>query len=81
MALAQNPSGETSSLLSVLSGCLLPPPSLYKYKVCKHTYDPDDDGEGVVFSMLSDDWVCPICGAPKSAYEPLPSNNVLNVLT
>merc|ERR1712070_709251 len=53
-----------------------PPSSIYKCNICKHTYTPDDDGEGVAFVDLDDDWVCPICGAPKSAYEALPSDTV-----
>jgi glutamate synthase domain-containing protein 2/rubredoxin len=36
--------------------------------MCGHLYD--EDKEGVKFADLPDDWVCPICGAPKSLFEP-----------
>jgi len=26
---------------------------------------------GTPFETLPDDWVCPMCGAPKSAFEPV----------
>jgi rubredoxin len=35
---------------------------------CGHIYDPVKDGKGVPFENLPDDWRCPVCGAPKSAY-------------
>lgn len=44
-------------------------------KVCGYIYDPekgDPDNNikpGTAFSELPDDWVCPICGAPKSEFE------------
>jgi rubredoxin len=40
----------------------------FKCKVCKHIYDPDADGKGKTFEELPDDWVCPVCGSPKSAF-------------
>lgn len=50
----------------------------YQCQVCGHIYDPAR-GEGtqgippgVPFEELADDWVCPVCGSPKSLYEPLP---------
>lgn len=58
-----------------------PPTSDYKCNICKHIYDPDADGGGVAFLDLADDWVCPICGAPKSAYEPLAVHEELSVVT
>ena len=35
---------------------------------CAHVYDAKKDGGGLAFEDLPDTWVCPICGAPKSAY-------------
>jgi len=43
----------------------------YKCTVCGYIYDPamGDTGSGAVpgtpFEKLPDDWVCPVCGAPK----------------
>jgi rubredoxin len=42
--------------------------------VCGYIYDPaqgDPDGgiaPGTSFEDLPDDWVCPVCGAAKSAF-------------
>jgi flavin reductase (DIM6/NTAB) family NADH-FMN oxidoreductase RutF/rubredoxin len=47
----------------------------YKCKVCGYIYDPelgDPDGSikpGTPFEKIPDDWVCPVCGAPKSEFE------------
>jgi rubredoxin len=47
----------------------------YTCVVCGWVYDPelgDPDGgipAGVAFSDLPDDWVCPVCGAPKTEFE------------
>ena len=47
----------------------------YKCKVCGYTYDPEkgdpDTGIGpdTPFGALPDDWVCPLCGAPKLEFE------------
>jgi len=47
-------------------------------KVCGYKYNTAAGDEkhgikpGTVFFELGDDWVCPICKAPKSAFEPLP---------
>lgn len=47
----------------------------YKCKVCGYVYDPGtgdpDSGvtAGTKFEELPDNWVCPICGAPKSEFE------------
>jgi len=47
----------------------------YKCKVCGYVYDPDqgdpDSGiaAGTSFDDLPEEWVCPICGAPKSEFE------------
>ena len=36
--------------------------------MCNHEYDPVADGGGKAFADLPETWVCPRCGAPKSAY-------------
>jgi len=47
----------------------------YKCKVCGYIYDPEngDPDAGInpdtPFEALPDDWVCPLCGAPKSEFE------------
>ncbi len=47
----------------------------YRCTVCGYIYDPekgDADGgikPGTPFEQLPDSWVCPICGADKSAFE------------
>jgi rubredoxin len=47
----------------------------YKCKVCGYVYDPEngdpDSGitAGTKFEDLPDDWVCPVCSAPKSEFE------------
>lgn len=39
----------------------------YQCKICGYVYD--DSKEGVPFASLPDTWQCPLCGAPKSAFE------------
>lgn len=41
----------------------------YVCSVCLHTYDPLVDGDGKSFEDLAEDWVCPVCGQPKSKYK------------
>ena len=47
----------------------------YRCTVCGWIYDPtigDSDGNippGVPFEQLPDTWVCPVCGADKTAFE------------
>ena len=47
----------------------------YRCTVCGWIYDPeigDPDGgiaPGTPFEQVPDDWVCPVCGAAKSAFE------------
>ncbi|MGM0441792.1 MAG: rubredoxin [Elusimicrobiota bacterium] len=47
----------------------------YVCTVCGYIYDPekgDDTQEikqGTSFEDLPEDWVCPVCGAPKEAFE------------
>ena len=49
----------------------------YVCKVCGYVYDPkkgDPSGNiapGTKFEDLPEDWVCPVCGAPKSQFEKL----------
>jgi len=35
---------------------------------CGHIYDADKDGAGVAFEELPEDWKCPVCYSPKSAF-------------
>lgn len=50
---------------------------MHKYvcPTCGYVYDPEkgdpDNGiaPGTKFEDLPDDWVCPICGVPKSDFE------------
>jgi len=51
-----------------------PPSPGYTCKVCKHVYDADRDGGGLAFEDLPDTWVCPQCGAGKSAYKKTAAN-------
>lgn len=45
--------------------------------VCGYIYDPQngdsDSGvsPGTAFEALPDDWVCPVCGAPKDQFKKL----------
>ena len=47
----------------------------YRCTVCGYIYDPEegdptqDIEAGTSFEELPDDWVCPVCGAPKSDFE------------
>lgn len=53
------------------------PMKKYKCNICGYIYDPangDKDGNippGTPFEKLPEDWVCPVCGASKSEFEPL----------
>jgi len=40
----------------------------YVCLVCGYVYDPAENND-VTFSDLSDDWVCPECGAGKDQFE------------
>ena len=40
----------------------------YVCTVCGYEYDPAVEGKP--FSELPDDYVCPVCGAGKSDFEP-----------
>ncbi len=41
----------------------------YRCTVCNYIYD--EEKEGTLFADLPRDWVCPSCGAPLSAFEPI----------
>lgn len=47
----------------------------WRCTICGWIYDPEKGDEaagiapGTAFESLPDDWVCPICGAPKDAFE------------
>lgn len=47
----------------------------YVCTVCGYVYDPakgdPDNGvaPGTAFEDLPEDWVCPVCGAPKEDFE------------
>ncbi|MEQ9553355.1 MAG: rubredoxin [Coleofasciculus sp. G3-WIS-01] len=49
----------------------------YVCTLCNYEYDPekgDPDGgiePGTAFEDIPDEWVCPVCGAAKSDFEPL----------
>ena len=45
----------------------------YKCLICGYIYD--DNKENIPFSELPDNWKCPVCGAPKSMFEPLKEVN------
>jgi rubredoxin len=48
----------------------------YRCIPCGYIYDPamgdPDSGiaPGTAFESLPEDWVCPVCGVPKSEFEP-----------
>jgi rubredoxin len=47
----------------------------YKCIVCDYIYDESVGDEehkvkkGTLFSDLPEDWVCPVCGAPKNMFK------------
>lgn len=49
--------------------------SKYECMVCGYVYDSEkgdiDRGiePGTLFENIPDDWVCPVCGAPKDQFE------------
>ncbi len=42
---------------------------MFKCSVCGYIYDPET--EGTPFEDLPEDWQCPVCNAPKEAFEPV----------
>ena len=41
----------------------------YKCSICGYVYD--DAKESIAFADLPETWECPLCGAPKAAFEPV----------
>ena len=41
----------------------------FRCTICGYEYD--EAKEGIAFADLPDTWACPLCGAPKSAFEPV----------
>ena len=39
----------------------------YVCTICGDVYDEEE--KGVKFEDLPEDWVCPVCGAPKSVFK------------
>ena len=50
---------------------------LYECTICGYIYDPaagdPDNGvqPGTPFDKVPEDWVCPVCGAGKTDFEPV----------
>jgi rubredoxin len=40
---------------------------MWRCTICGYEYD--EVKEGVPFDQLPEDWACPVCGAPKDAFE------------
>lgn len=40
----------------------------YRCPLCGYIYD--EEKEGVKFADLPDNWCCPVCGEPKSEFQP-----------
>lgn len=53
------------------------PMGKYRCDICGYIYDPDkgdpdtDIEPGTQFDEIPDDWVCPVCGAPKEDFSPV----------
>lgn len=41
----------------------------YRCGTCGYIYDEEE--EGVLFADLPEDWICPVCGEPKSEFDPV----------
>jgi rubredoxin len=47
----------------------------YRCTVCGYIYNPEDGDPdsnippGTPFEEIPDEWKCPVCGAPKAAFE------------
>ena len=39
----------------------------FKCEACGYVYDPEEH-DNVSFENLPEDWVCPLCGVPKSMF-------------
>lgn len=51
----------------------------YRCTVCNYVYD--EEKEGTRFAELPGDWICPVCGAPKSAFIPEGAGAVSGIKT
>ena len=82
MASLKKHSGERFSTLCPMLSCVLKfefgqeiEMQKWQCKICGYVYDPgkgDPDGNispNTPFDKLPDDWVCPVCGAPKDMFE------------
>lgn len=38
----------------------------WKCTICEYIYDEEEEGKK--FEDLTSDWVCPVCGAPKTSF-------------
>ena len=45
--------------------------AIYQCGLCSTLYD--ESKESVPWDQLPDDWVCPVCGSPKSEFSPVES--------
>lgn len=49
--------------------------SIYACTLCGYEYSPEEGDieneipEGTDFEDIPEDWVCPVCGAPKEEFE------------
>ncbi len=41
--------------------------AVWRCTICGYEYD--EASEGTPFEQLPDDWKCPVCNAPKEAFE------------
>ena len=41
----------------------------YKCEICQWIYD--EEKEGIKFENLPDDFLCPVCNAPKDSFTPI----------
>ena len=73
--LAGGPGGLHKELLRLKANATEAVAMKYVCEECGYVYDPaegDPDGDiapGTPFEDLPVDWVCPICGAPKKAFQ------------
>ncbi len=52
---------------------------MFRCSICGYIYD--EAKEEVPFADLPEDWQCPLCGAPKSAFEPYEEITVVPAVT
>ena len=44
--------------------------SAWRCSLCTYLYD--ENAEAKAWDALPDDWICPVCGSPKSSFAPIP---------